>query len=295
MFDQMSCSKHDNIQKEIVGACKELGINARQEYRGKGWRADVFASTDTQSFAFEIQLSPQTLRKTLERQQKYYQDGIIGCWFFENPVSKFTKERPDLPLFYVEQNYDLKMMVNLGNRRKVELKLFLEQFMAGHIKFQSVAQTKISQAINVVFYEMTCWKCKELNHLFYVASPFYSACNAKIEYQEMLWESDSIEYRPEIIEFAQNFAEERPDLNLKLATIKERFSNTVQKAYMSFGCCKCDSIFGDFYVMDAKLDVMNNLPEIWHEGEIMLKDRIEVDIPHWCFPDSNQFCGTQSL
>lgn len=290
MDNSRNITKHNRIQMEIVSAFKAIGIEAFQEFKGKDWRADVFVKNDDKPFAFEIQLSPQSLKKTLERQSKYTRDGIMGCWLFENPIPKLLEERPDLPVFYVEDDENLNLFVNLGNRRKVSLQLFLENFISNNIQFKSVAKTKSKQEVNLVFYEMDCWKCKEENHLFYVDTPFYSSCNAKIQPDEALWESKSMEYKPEIIELADKFVESRKDLNIKLAQIKNRYSRTVDKSYMSFGCYKCDSIFGDFFVMEAKLEIIYGPKDLTYKGEINLKENIELSIPHWCLPDNKQFC-----
>lgn len=283
-------NKHNRIQSEIVAACRELGIEAIQEYRGKGWRADVYVPNNDKPVAFEIQLSPQTLKRTLERQSNYTRDGITGCWLFENPVSKLNEERPDLPLFYVEDKTDSNLLVNLGDRRKLNLSDFLQNFISSRIQCKSIAITKTKQVVNLVFYEMECWKCHAINNLFYVDSPFYSACNAKIKAEETLWDSSSIEYKPEIIALAEIFIESRKDLGLKLSQIKKRYSKTVGESYTSFGCHKCDSIFGDFFVMEAKIDLVYGPKELTFQGEIELKENISLNIPHWCFPDNNQFC-----
>jgi hypothetical protein len=183
------------------------------------------------------------------------------------------------------------LIVNLGNRRKIDLQTFLKNFISNNIQFKSVAKTKNKQLVDLVFYEMDCWKCGALNHLFYVDTPFYSSCNAKIYVGEALWESSNIEYRPEIVELAKKFIESRPDLGLSLGQIKERYSKTVDHSYVSFGCHKCDSIFGDWYVMDAKMDIMYEEKKLMYRGEIELGERIELaNIPHWCFPDNGQFC-----
>jgi competence CoiA-like predicted nuclease len=282
--------KHARIQKEIVSACQDLGIEAIQEFGGRGWRADVFVPNNGKPIAFEIQLSPQSLKRTLNRQSKYIRDGIIGCWLFENPIAKLNEERPDLPLFYVEDRKDSTLQVNLGDRRKLDLHLFLENFISNNIQFKSVAKTNTKQLVNLVFYKMECWKCHEMNHLFYVDTPFYSACNAQIKPEETLWGSDSMEYRPEIIELAQKFIDSRRDINIKLGQIKKRLSKTVEDYYTSFGCIKCDSIFGDWYVMEAKLDIMYEPKELTFQGEIELNESIVLPIPHWCFPEDKQFC-----
>ncbi len=282
--------KHDRIQMAIVSTCNDLGIKAIQEYGGHEWRADVYVPNNGKPIAFEIQLSLQSLKRTLERQAKYIRDGIIGCWLFESPVSKLNEERPDLPLFYVEDIVDSDLQVNLGDRRKVDLRTFLQNFISNNIQFKSIAKTKRKQLVSLVFYKMECWKCKEMNHLFYVDTPFYAACNAKIQPSEALWESSSMEYRPEIIALANKFVESRKDLDLKLGAIKNRYSKTVEDSYTSFGCYKCDSIFGDWYVMEAKIDIIYEPKELTYQGEIELEESVELPIQHWCFPDDNHFC-----
>ena len=107
-------TKHDRIQKEVVLACQDLGVEAIQEHRGRDWRADVYIPNLGSPIAIEIQISPQSLNRTLERQAKYIRDGVTGCWFFEKPVSKISKERPDLPLFCIEEASDSSLLVNLG-------------------------------------------------------------------------------------------------------------------------------------------------------------------------------------
>ncbi len=85
-------TKHEKIQMEIVSACRNIGIEAIQEYRGQDRRADVYIPNKGKPIAFEIQLSPQSLARTLERQEKYIRDGVIGCWLFEKPVPKLIEE-----------------------------------------------------------------------------------------------------------------------------------------------------------------------------------------------------------
>jgi len=290
MDNKRNTSKHDRIQREIVSACQDLGIEAIQEYGGHGWRADVFIPNQNQRIAFEIQLSPQSLKKTLERQSKYIRDGIIGCWLFEKPIPKLNEERPDLPVFYVEDTEGSNLKVNLGSRRKLDLHIFLENFITDKIKFKSVAKTNRKQLVRLVFFKMECWKCHEMNHLFYVETPFLSACNAEIQPEEALWESDSMEYRPGIIELAQKFVSPQIDNTIRLGQIKKRYSKTVEDSYTSFGCYKCDSIFGDWYVMEAKIDILYEPKELIFEGEIDLKESVVLPIPHWCFPDNGLYC-----
>jgi hypothetical protein len=49
---------------------------------------------------------------------------------FENPIAKLNEERTDLPVFYVEAKKDSNLVVNHGDRRKVDLNIFLENFIS---------------------------------------------------------------------------------------------------------------------------------------------------------------------
>lgn len=281
--------KHEVIQQAILSSCQQLGVRAIPEYRGGDWRADVFIPDDQRPIAFEVQLSPQSLKKTLDRQTKYNRDGITGCWLFEKPVPKLY-ERQSLPLFYVEEDASFKLQVNLYDRRKVHLADFLDNFVSNNIQFKSIAKTKIKQTVRLVFYKFKCWKCLKMNHLYYVDTPFYSSCNAIIQPSEALWASNTMEHRPEIVHVAQAYVKNNLDLQLNLGKIKERHTHTVGHPYMSFGCYNCDSIFGAWYVNDAKLEMMYASKEIVCEQEIELNEMIEMPIEHWCFPEDGQFC-----
>jgi len=284
-------SKHDLIKAEIFLACNDLGFYATQEYNGKGWRTDVFAVKDTKKIAFEIQISPQSLKKTLERQEKYIRDEIIGCWLFERSPAKLTDERPELPLFYVTEQKGKMFSVSISGRKEIPLHNFLEQFLSGNIKFCKIACTSPEQKVKLVFYEMECWQCKEMNHIYFVETNFYSACNAVIHSSETLWGSDKNEYRPEIISLAKEFTKMEQGSQIKLGAIKQRFSNTIQGSYMSFGCYNCDSIFGDWYVMEAQLEAVYGFGQVATiEGKVKLNEKFDLPIPHWCYPCEMPFC-----
>jgi hypothetical protein len=289
----MEQSKHEKIKLKIIETCKDLNLKTVPEYRGKDWRADVYASNNSVRFAFEIQISPQSLAKTLARQAKYNRDGIIGCWLFEKPLAKLADERPDLPLFYVTQKTDSSFSVSLSGRKELPIHEFLETFLTGKIKFCNVARTKPIQHVKLVFFEMECWKCKAMNHIYYVEAALYSACNAIIQPMETMWGSDHIEHRPEIIKLARNFINTEKGRQLKLGEIKSRFSRTVQDSYASFGCYKCDSIFGDWYVSDAQLEAMNGYGQVATlESDVKFDSDIELPIPHWCYPGDAPFCDS---
>lgn len=279
---------HEQVQKQILDICTSMGLQTEVEYKGKDWRADVYTITPKGNYAFEIQLSPQSLKKTLERQAKYIRDGIIGCWLFENEPSRQKKELEELPVFRLDI-IDNKTFVSLKDRKTLPLDIFIYDFLKGKIKFCHTL--KPLPQIEVLFLEFKCWKCGTINHIYYLA-PFQSACNTTIYNEDReLWSSNKLEFQPEIIKKVQEYAQSEKGKHLNLATIKKRFSRTIGKSYMSFGCNKCDSIFGDWYIHEAEM-------ETWYGDGIIDSFKfnanfdlgIQLDIPHWCHPGKHDFC-----
>jgi hypothetical protein len=181
----------------------------------------------------------------------------------------------------------------LSGRKELPLHDFLERFLSGSIKFCETARTKPEQQVKLVFFEIECWKCKAMNHVYYVDTTFYSACNAVIRPEETLWGSDKNEYRPEIIKLARKFMNTEQGKHLKLGEIKRRFSKTVQDSYTSFGCYKCDSIFGDWFVMEAQMEAVYGYGQAATvESELKFGGSIELPIPHWCYPGELPLCDS---
>lgn len=291
-----SQSKHKEIQAHIATVCRQNAYSTKEEHGGVGWRADVLATKGLAKVAFEVQLAGQSLRRTIERQQRYARDSVTCCWLFERPLPKLSTERPDLPLFYVSQAAAGEFHVSLSGRNEVPLTVFIGEFLGGRIRFCPTARTKVEQSLRLVFFEMKCWKCQTINHIYYSEGTLLAACNAVIEPEEGLWESDHIEYRPEIVAAAKRFLATPAGTHLHLGEIKRRYSRTVNDSYLSFGCYKCDSIFGDWYVMEARMEAVYGLGQVARsEGTIRLAHGIELPIPHWCFSVGGDFCdGSRS-
>jgi hypothetical protein len=277
-------SFHDSIRNKVAQICRELGYETREEFKGKDWRADVFVLANGIKYAFEIQTSIQTIRKTLERQDKYIRDGIIGCWLFEKEP-KQKKELEHLPLFKLN-NKD-QITVSLKDRKELSLKVFIKDYLQRKIRF---CNTLNPLELEVRFIKMDCWKCGHENHIYYIGD-LITPCNAKIFFGDIeMWISEKLIFTPKIVSKVTDYAKTNSKLNM--ATIKERYSNTVEKSYLSFGCAKCDSIFGDWFVFEAIIDTWYGNGVI--DKMMISKHEVSVDLhtetPHWCHPGENDFC-----
>lgn len=281
----LKTSFHDNVKYKVAQICRELGYEVREEYKGIDWRADVLVLANNQIYAFEIQTSSQSLKRTIERQEKYIRDKIIGCWLFEKEP-KQQEELEKLPLFKIN-NKDGQLTISLKDRKEITLNIFLRDFLQNKIRF---SQYLNPHEIEVRFIEFSCWHCKLKNHIYYIGN-FVSPCNAEIfEGDIEMWESDKLIFEPQIQDKVLAYAERNKELNM--ATIKERYSHTIRDSYMSFGCSSCDSIFGDWYIHNAII-------ETWYGDGVIDKLTIptkdtsldfKVEIPHWCHPGKFHFC-----
>lgn len=282
-------SFHDNVKYQVAQICRELGYQVREEYRGKDWRADVLVIANNRKYAFEIQTSFQSLKKTIERQEKYIRDDIVGCWLFEKEP-KQDNELEKLPLFKLNNNND-QLTVSLKDRKELLLNVFLKDFLQDKIKFSEVLSPN---EIEIRFIEFDCWKCKLKNHIYYIGN-FISPCNAELFDGDIeMWDSEKLIFHPQIKDKVLSYAESNKELNM--ATIKKRYSCTANDSYMSFGCSECDSIFGDWFVHEAVIDT-------WYGDGVIDKMTIstknisldlQVEIPHWCHPGDCDFCNSKS-
>ncbi len=281
--------RHIFIQQEIRDTLASIGYHSQCEYRGKGWIADVYAERDDIKIAFEVQLSPQSYKKTKERQALYLRDGITACWLFENDPAKKRVEEVDLPVFKILEQ-DGKLLVSLKGRSELPLETFVRDFAEGKIKFCRTLTPLPMVEINII--EYPCYKCGAINHI-YSLSPFKSACNVRIselEAEEM-WSDNKLSFDARIVEKVKEYVSRPGKEYINLATIKKRYSKTAEDSYLSFGCADCDALFGDFFVHEAILDSLYGVGVVEKFSfETDVAKDFKQGIPHWCHPGENKFC-----
>ena len=280
---------HETVKHIILNTSLSLGYKSVEEYRGKGWRADVYIETGNKKYAFEVQVSPQSLKKTQERQEKYIRDGITCCWLFEKETKNMKPEFEELPLFQLIQESNGDLYVSLKGRKKLSLENFVTDFLNNRIRF--CKHIKRSPKIDVKFLKMPCYKCNAENYIYHIW-PLKSTCNATLNYQDELWDSDKFVFHPEIVKKVKEYTNSKRGKHLLMGEIKERYSSMVDKTYMSFGCHKCDAIFGDFYVKMATIESFGHEEDVIEHLEIDINapETMQEMLPHWCHPGDLDFC-----
>lgn len=283
-------AEHLAAKAEIVRVCHDLGWNADSEVAEGQWRADVLATRDRHRLAFEVQWSTQTLDATRERQAGYGTD-VKCCWLFRKLP---TEQRPhelhptlperNLPMFRL-QLADSGFNVTVDHNNP-SLREFVTARLAGRIRFRDHREYVCE--LQVVTHETGCWRCGASYDLFYTRQVMRSSCGA----EEMrdpgdcdTEHSDPYSALRNVRLAQRHFPSELKRLRFSVA---RRGSTTMERSYWSFGCPRCDALFGSHYFHhlmaepeDAELVPFCSkiLPRSEHRRE-----------PHWCFPQNGRFC-----
>ncbi len=300
--------QHLKAKQEIILACRAAGYEAIPEAQGEGWRADVLATKGKAKIAFEVQWSPQDLEETEARQKRYKDAGVRGCWFFRKPPGHVANH--ELPLFQLEieeiksevlitqlqatynfeyDEYDDNQIVT-----RIPLTEFVKALLTQKIRFCEDIKTQPRQKLRLIFIEINCWKCNQPYHIYYARGVILTTrCGQSIIPMDgELWEGQHFFFNPDIVTAARLFTKSDEGAHLKLGSIKSRYSKTVEKNYISFGCYHCDAIFGDFFLRNEILarSSMEEKAAAVLEKDIIFNIALTENHPHWCFPENGIFC-----
>ncbi len=286
--------QHLYIKNEVLLGCKDAGWKSYPEFKENDWEADVLATKGKHRIVFEVQWSPQSYDKTVERQNKYVRDNIRCCWLFKTPPKELRKydnyiqAQDYIPLFKIFENENKEINVDFYGR-KFSIRDFIKILLGGKIKFSSQKKAKKIQNITINFFDTSCWKCGETQHLYFLQETIKSKCGLKIDLRSPMWSDEDLKYNPQILKAINNFTKTKEGQHIKIGQIKKRYSKTINSSYKSFGCYKCDSLFGDWYleeeIMEANLYGINTKLNV----KLELPDIIENE-EHWCYNEDNDFC-----
>lgn len=126
---------HLRAKRELYEGCIAAGWQATTEESGPegDWRADVLASRGQRRVAFEIQWSPQSEVRTIERQQALARDGVRGCWLFRRTPIAIPQEAT--PAFQLLPLAGGKLQVTLG-QEAYSLAEFAGLMLSGRVRFR---------------------------------------------------------------------------------------------------------------------------------------------------------------
>ncbi|MBL8130950.1 MAG: hypothetical protein JNL42_03760 [Anaerolineae bacterium] len=271
---------HQRAKWAILNGCAQAGYTPQSEVIGGDWRADVLAARGGVRVAFEVQWSPQKLRETLLRQERYARDGVRGCWFFRQPPSALRAAedpaaRRDLPLFHLFANADGSFVVRLSGRL-TPLGSFVAALLGGQVRFCEEAVSTEAQEAAFEFYPLRCDACGRVGHVHRLKPPILARCGhrAALDQDWALFAT-----RGELLTAAHQAAANDPALTLA------RFSEVGGGA--SAACPHCGAAYPERRIALAGY---GEQPVRTLTAEVRLRRPLRLRSAHWCFPVEGEPC-----
>ncbi len=158
--------------------------------------------------------------------------------------------------------------------------------------------------MNGIFFEMVCWKCRYISHVYCIGEDISYSENYECRSPGhvltvcglSLWDIRYLrinEFSPEIIKAVRDFSRTEKGMNIKMGEIRPRFMKMRGK-HMSFGCIRCDAVFGPHFVRERYLEASDVRTEhgFCTVFDAVITPHISLtDIyPHWCLSRQKVFC-----
>lgn len=241
-------AEHIFLKTLIARKAISLGWNVVTEQpgetpEGEQWIADVFCTKGKTRVVFEVQWSPQTDDEFRRRQEKYIASGIRSAWLYRLRGNRdyFQTEIPyehRIPVFgmrYRDNNKELYVP-----QFDVSVENFVSGMLQGKLKWFPSTGEKLSAKLIPIL--ESCWRCKRTTKVI-VGVSFHNVAGKKIS--SVCFTDDGT---PELI---MKHINNKMLASHGVGAIKSRYSKTVEKSYLSNGCCHCDAIQGDFFISMA--------------------------------------------
>jgi len=246
---------HLRLKEFAVEVARRYGWTVETEVRGvtsdgEEWIADVLARKNNAKVAIEIQWSPQTPEETLRRQERYRQSGVRCLWLFRHAGFPIAAEIPAVQVSAVGDGY-----VTSLSDISMPLQSFLDAAFDGRLKFGLPSIGKALVQIRAG--DIECWKsqCKATTQIITGIDVIFGS-------RTYSWIVKTLDGAPPSV--LRSVIDNLPK-NLKIGTLKKRYSNTVGDEYLSNGCYRCDSLIGQHFEFS-----------VWYSDEIISSFQIDV-------------------
>lgn len=267
----------EKILKSLLSIFKSQNFDVDTKCKNDRWSADVVVNCGTYRVAFNICEKPHN--NVVEAYKTMREERVCGCWLLMS--TKCGVPIPnDMPCFELsEQSDGIYVSLNSDNldfgddnSDIVKLDAFIPYLIKGNIKF---VRNMCVKYIEVSFFTTECWKCHKEFHVYFIKR-LLSSDGVPVQcYSDF---NDKFEFKAVVINAVEQFVKTHPEIGVRMGKIKQRFSNTRNEYYSSFGCPFCDSLYGDFYYKDAINEMIYcSLPEY----RIEIPSGIDVQVKRW--------------
>jgi hypothetical protein len=276
---------HLHLKRMVVEAARANGWAAYPEVSGSDsegqcWIADVLATRENHKVAVEIQWSGQTAEETLARQERYRRSGVRGLWLLRQPGFPVSKQLPaaciggDITGGFIALIPEHQRMT-AADRKHVERWrewLPMNKFLSAVFqrRFQYGLPENGRMESTIWFAELNCWHPS-------CAKPTTIIRGVSLKVGSLKFDLSVSDFtgREELLgEVTARIADRRD-----IGTIRMRWSQTQNKAYLSNGCRHCDRLVGEHF--ESRADRLYELTG----GSAQQLTRSWVDVIQSAYPD----------
>lgn len=263
--------------KEIIPIIKSFsetkGWFFQSDVKNDRWKADILMSDGKNTIAFKLL---RRTNKIAEEDGVMKEDGVTCYWLIGKPEFSFNREGTLNPVFLFTKE-DSGFKVTISDMYKCSLEDFISAAMNRKL---NVDKEIIVKSIKVRFVQEECWKCGA-KHFIYIVSRLI--CDeGEIQNTYNYFTDERVdEFDSNVHKSVCAYLNEHPELNYDFGEIKERNSNMVGSSYLSFGCPKCDAIFGGHYLSK---EITNEMLRSDDEDMNIIKleePGIKIKYMHW--------------
>lgn len=263
----------NEIISNIKNFSEKKGWIIQSYVKNERWEADILLSDGNNKIAIKL------LRRTNKIDDEIgamEEDGVKCYWLAANSCSSLNRDGTLNPVFGFSK-VDSCFKVDISEMYKCTIEEFIQAAMNGKVSIKEEVWVK---SIKVRFIQKECWKCTAKYFIYLVSHLICDEGEFLNKNDDYLHENID-EFEPNVLNSIRAYLVRHPDLNYNLDDIKERYSNTADSSYMSFGCPECDAIFGYHYLDKERLYEINR-PEADYLHTIKLDEPgIKIKYLHW--------------
>jgi competence protein CoiA len=219
---------------------------------GEAWRADVLAEKGDRKIAIEIQWSTATNNEILRRQERYREAEVRGLWLLRQPSFPITRELPAARIGGSPGQGFAALIPSGSAHQALPLREFLNAVFSRRFRFGVPVGAEATVSVRAGCF--WCWSC--------------GAETTLITGIDVVFGPTKLSFTvPELGEHAKPLENVRSRLprDLKIGSIKRRFSRKQGRGYVSNGCFHCGALIGEYFEHDA-----------WDEQETVLAFSIQI-------------------
>lgn len=246
---------------------------------GEKWIADVYCTKGKAKIAIEIQWSRQSDDEFRRRQAKYASSGVRALWLYRLRKNKQYWHN-DIVYEYETPVFGMRMKSEKITdlyipQFNVPIEEFITGFMTGDLDWRP--NPKQQHIAEIIPHYETCWKCKKETGIV-LALTIKNQRGKRVFFKAFDdWGVPDFLVSNNLSATLHKF---------RIGTIKNRYSRTRKKQYLSNGCYYCDALMGNFFIDSTIKQYGSSLPEPIHKFNFDYKDSGFKIRGEWYFNDN---------